>query len=384
MFFIGSFLIQKPEQWKQLLHKIFLSFCFLAVLGVVIYFLFPDFNIEMLKKVSHGIVPEYVITRMTSVFWTPVVFSSFMAVTLLYFIYRYLKLGKKSALYLITLTTFCLLMSVSRGAVLAVCLTIPLLFFLQKSLKGIGGVLLSILTSFALVWGSIYLMSYSVKKTKEDLIAQVKTSSSPPSTDIINDSAPPPSSNVENDSKPSPPQDDLQQKLYKLQDSLLEANKINKSPKKLFSWMVSSTEKTIQMEGEVTRVGLWKTSIKQLRNHPFGLGLGKAGHIAKRYENEQNKLQMGGAATDGWYLKLALETGVLGLLLYLTILVAVVVYWYKYYRKKGYDWVSLLFVIGVFVNIQNIVSNVNDFFLFSYFYWLVFGIFVQQIKLSNE
>lgn len=311
MYFIASFLELKKEMWWSLLHRIFLSILGLGVIGILLYFVFPGLNMYFLSQVSGEALPEYFIVRMTSVFWTPVVFSSFITVALIYFVYRYFETASRIFLLFIFICSFCLWMSVSRGAILAFITTFILLLVLRKKFRSVLMVLLSCTLSAATVF--IYTNNSSG----------------------------------------------------------------------FAKWLAASTAETFQMEQGVSRVELWRQSVELLKEHPQGLGLGKAGHIAKRYESERTHTPMGGAATDGWYLKHALEVGIPGLLIYLVILVLTVVFWFRYYRKHGYDRVSLLFTIGVFVNIQNIVSNVNDFYLFSYLYWLLFGIFVAHLKRSD-
>lgn len=124
----------------------------------------------------------------------------------------------------------------------------------------------------------------------------------------------------------------------------------------------------------INRLQLWINSLSIFVAHPMGLGLGRAGHVAVRFAKEY-KENISVYSTDGWYLKLANETGVIGLVSY------AVIFWMSFKmlyktRVKGNE-PMFFWILFVAVATQNIVSNVLDFYLFAQFYWLVIGLAVN-------
>jgi len=94
------------------IHQIFVVLSFVGLAGLIIYFLFYDVMINMILMTG-GEVGEYFITRMTSIFWTPVVFSTCMSAGFIYFLWKYLIKGENISLFHIAITWSCLLFSVS-------------------------------------------------------------------------------------------------------------------------------------------------------------------------------------------------------------------------------------------------------------------------------
>jgi len=138
----------------------------------------------------------------------------------------------------------------------------------------------------------------------------------------------------------------------------------------IINWTVKSTFETVSMEGNLSRVRLWDLSMKDFLNNPWGNGLGKAGHVAHRYLSQSDT----GASiysTDGWYLKLANETGIPGIVLFIVFIYG---YINSFLRIKPHSaFQKFCFIIFVFVMLQNIVSNVLDFNYFAPLFWLIIG-----------
>ena len=151
------------------------------------------------------------------------------------------------------------------------------------------------------------------------------------------------------------------------------------NPIEFGAWIIKSSKETVEMKEGVTRVDLWQKSNKNIYKYPFGLGLGNAGHVAARFHSKDNS-RVSTCSTDGWYLKLLLETGYIALAFYIAISLLVFWQWWRHFRKFGFDILTFIFVLGCAVNIQNIVSNVLDFYMFSYLYWFIFGIFILKLK----
>jgi hypothetical protein len=311
IYFIASFSMLNFVKIELSIQKVFSFFVWIGIIGMLLYFVFPTIQHYFLYEASNGIIAEYFIIRMTSVLWTPVVFSSIMAASILYYFYKYLVENKRIHLLHLAILFICLFLSVSRGAMIAITFGIVVLGFLKMDFKKLAVMILLEIATFSLV--GFYVSN----------------------------------------------------------------------PIEFGSWIVSSSKETVEMKKGVTRVDLWEKSNKDLLSHPFGLGLGKAGHVAARFHSKNDK-KASTSSTDGWYLKLMLETGYIALAFYFLIALFFALKWWNYFRKYGFDILTFIFVLGLVVNVQNLVSNVLDFYLFSYFYWFIIGIFVLKLKrISN-
>lgn len=117
-YFLVRFSPIKKDDFLQLINKLFTLFSFVGLLGIIIYFFFFDFMVDMIHKTGSG-VTEYFIPRMTSILWTPVVFGTFMSITFCYF---YFKLFQKNAsklnYFLLSIASFCTFFSLSRGSII--------------------------------------------------------------------------------------------------------------------------------------------------------------------------------------------------------------------------------------------------------------------------
>jgi len=153
-------------------------------------------------------------------------------------------------------------------------------------------------------------------------------------------------------------------------------NLINQ-PSEFFKWFWGSSVQTVSLEKGVTRVEMWKSGFENLKEHPFGRGLGMTGHIGTRFKNsETQKVDI--FSTDGWFLKLANETGLWGLFSYMVLTLAYIAVVIKRIIKKKDLLLFFLLLFFIVFNIQNIGSNVLDFYLFSYLFWLLMGVAVNQ------
>jgi len=313
----GSFYLLEKKDLVNVIDVVFKWFSVIAILGCIIYFGFYEFMTYMLFKVS-DVLPEYFIVRMTSLFWTPVVFGAFMSASFLYFVFKYFTTQNKINLIYITLFFFSLLMSLSRGAILVAFIGFVLLLLFSKKWK-----LLLVLAPLLMI-------------------------------------------------------------------TFLSVSFIVKTPTAFTKWILTSTIDTISMQEGNTRGDLNKDSFNDVFNNPFGRGIGKAGHVAERFSKEEKSLsenntnKLSTSSTDGWFLKLANETGLLGLALYLIFTTLIVVKFVKDSLKKEFGIEHFLFTILIIVNIQNLVSNVLDFYLFSNLYWFLIGSLVYTLKFKKE
>jgi hypothetical protein len=305
-YFIFSLSLFKFYSTEILIDKIFKFMVFIGFLGIVLYFIFPGVMFYFLNLVSDEI-GEYFIVRMTSVFWTPVLFGFLMSCSILYFCYRSFKVNSKIDYFYLTILFCALFFSVSRGALIASVLGILLLAILAKNWISFLKIVLLKIVVFIVV--SFYVSN----------------------------------------------------------------------PKDFAYWLFNSSKQTVSLTEGVTRVELWKQAFVTAKENPFGLGLGKAGHVAERFFNLQSK-NVSVTSTDGWFLKLLNETGFIGLIFYFGISTYIFIEWLKYIRKNSFDLVFYLGVIFIIANMTNLVSNVLDFYLFSYLYWLLLGVLVYNIK----
>jgi hypothetical protein len=310
LYFIFSMNLFQTYSLEKFLDKLFRFFVFIAFLGIILYFVFPKVQMYFLK-IANEQIQEYFIIRMTSIFWTPVVFGVFISTTILYYTFKNFQKRETINYFFLTILFVCLFLSVSRGAIIVLFLGILILTILSKNWK-------EFLRIFALEVLTFCVVSFYIS-----------------------------------------------------------------NPIEFFYWILKSSGETASMTEGVTRVELWLKSIEIAKQHPFGLGLGKAGHVAERFFSE-NSESVSRASTDGWFLKLLNETGFIGLIFYLLISLLLFIQSIRYFLRNKFDLVSFLLTILIVVNIQNLVSNVNDFFLFSNLFWILIGILMLKLKSEQK
>jgi O-antigen ligase len=306
MFFYFIFRFCSSEIINDTLKIIFNWFLIIGIAGIILYVFFYEQMMYMIQ-LSQEEAATYFVVRMSSVFWTPVVFSVFAASAFLYFSFLYLTKAKWHHLLFMAILAFCILMSISRGTIIATLIAFILLSLLIRNWKRSLHSLLIIITVYFIA--AFYIAT----------------------------------------------------------------------PSEFFNWLLYSTMDTMSFKKGLTRVDLWTNAIANFREHPLGYGMGKAGHVATRFFSE-NSTEADVYSTDGWFLKLANETGIWGLLSYLFLAIS---YFYLYIKNKillqKANLLVFLFCVFVMVNIQNIVSNVLDFYLFSFLFWTLFGASVKLL-----
>ncbi len=303
---IGFYFLARLFQYQNVLlsrkivHNVFMIFALLAMIGLVLYFIFPQVN-EKLNAMSGNIVSEYFIQRMGSLYLTPVVFATVMAFSAIYFYQRYLIDNSKKDLLLLLLVWVCLLLSVSRGPIMSFGVAFIVLSLIYKKyilsfFAGIGMLLTAICISFYATGNLNFLL-----------------------------------------------------------------------------WLFKSSAQTVGMKKDVTRVNFWETSINDFMAQPWGYGLGKAGHVAHRHLMDVPNVKASLYSTDGWFLKMACENGVLGLTSYLILSIFLLILLVKHIRIATNEMIILALGLFIIVNIQSIFSNTLDFHPLIAFYWLIIG-----------
>lgn len=308
-YFVGSYYWDKKVDFDKLFHGFFKLLVFVAIIGFIIYFFFPEIHVYFHKIMTDKpIVMAFKgFVRMTSIFWTPVVFAMIMLSAFCYWTYHYLKTGNLFTLLFSLITINAVFFSVSRGPMIASFFVLMILLFLGKNRKFklilVGFIL------FELVIFYLFVPQFS----------------------------------------------------------------------QLMEWVFISSRQTVGLDSNNTRVGLWADVINSIEHNPMGLGLGKAGHTAVQLF-PPNTPGVSFSSTDGWYFKLMIETGIPALIMYLGIALMFFIRMIQYIRKQAFDFVSVIFTVFVAAGLVNIVSNALDFYLFSYLYWFLLGLFVFKLK----
>jgi O-antigen ligase len=138
---------------------------------------------------------------------------------------------------------------------------------------------------------------------------------------------------------------------------------------------VIADEDTAQVTGiKNSRAKFWALSLRSFSKKPQGYGLGKAGHVANNNKKIFKDAKDASIySTDGWYLKLINETGIWGGISYLILFIVIIVSSLKHFKEIKSVLSLYIFVIILIVAIQNIMSNVLDFYSFPIFYWMLIG-----------
>ncbi len=308
-YFVCSFYWDRQVDIEKLFHRIFKTLVLVAVIGFLIYFMFPQVQFYFNKLVTNEPVamafPGFV--RMTSIFWTPVVFAMLMLAAFCYWTYRYFKNGSSWELIYMLITVNAVFFSVSRGPMIASSIAFVLFLILGKNLR------------FKLIASGVILLEVLI--------------------------------------------------FYLFVPQFTE----------LMEWVFVSSKQTVSLESTNSRVSLWTDVIHSIKYNPMGLGLGKAGHVAVQLF-PPNTPGVSQASTDGWYFKLMIETGIPALILYLSMSLVFFISMIRYQIRNGLGFVSVIFAVLIVTGLVNLVSNALDFYMFSYLYWFLIGIFVFKLK----
>ncbi len=126
-------------------------FCILAIFGLVLYFVFPDLMMFFIIK-SGGTITKYIILRMTSILWTPVVFGYIMSIGAIYSYFRICTKNSLTDYIMFCIYWLCLFYTVSRGPIASFLIGFILvtIFYSPKWKK-------SVVTTFLIIL--IYMMN---------------------------------------------------------------------------------------------------------------------------------------------------------------------------------------------------------------------------------
>lgn len=311
-YFVCSYYWDKKADIERIFHRLFQVLVLAAVIGFIIYFFLPGVGLYFHKLTTDKPVAMAFVgfVRMTSIFWTPVVFAMLMLSAFCYWTYRYLKTGNVLELIFSIITINAVFLSASRGPMIASFVAFVLLLCFSKIRK------------FKLLIAGVFFCELLV--------------------------------------------------LYLFVGQFTE----------LMEWVFISSKQTASLEASNSRVSLWADVMHSVQHNPMGLGLGKAGHTAVQLF-PPNTPGVSFASTDGWYFKLMIETGIPALVFYLVVSLIFFISMIRYIRRTGLDFVSVIFAVFVVTGLVNMVSNALDFYMFSYLYWFLLGLFVFKLKQEN-
>jgi hypothetical protein len=139
----------------------------------------------------------------------------------------------------------------------------------------------------------------------------------------------------------------------------------------------NTLNKTLE-EGNQQRQGQFDGVLDNLPSHPFGNGLGKAGHVGERFSTDGMTPAGYPHITDGWYLKLLAEGGVMLFVAFMLFLVALLAVLARGATKardpQRRALLSALLGIYVATVVQAVVSNVWDLYFLSQLLWFLAGL----------
>lgn len=144
IYFIGR-LAMNENCGQVLLKHLMYVISGISVVGLLLYFPFHYVYIYIIGLLHDYEFEHQMVPRMTSLFYTPLVFSSVVAISSLYFLILFQKNKKRSDLILFIINCVCLILSISRGAILAFMIVTPVLIFLLKDFKRILFPILSVI-----------------------------------------------------------------------------------------------------------------------------------------------------------------------------------------------------------------------------------------------
>lgn len=134
-YYVGRFFWeQKRGLIFQSLNTLFYSYIGLAIAGLILYFVFPDYQNRLILATGN-LVGEYFIVRMVSLVLTPILFALLLVFSCFYFYDKIMKVNDWKNYLIFWLLWLCLALSVSRGATLAFFISFIFMSFVYKKPK---------------------------------------------------------------------------------------------------------------------------------------------------------------------------------------------------------------------------------------------------------
>lgn len=309
------FRILTSNEIKQLLYILMWWLFGLSLVANLLYLLSQD---VFLKIYVFFDIPtwEYIILRLSFLIWSPVVFGSLMSMGLLLSLFFVQKPLTRILLLMFFSTSLTLTMS--RGAILSIMMALIFIAFVSKKLR------ITSLTYLGIFIVIFFLLSFVLTQSL-DLPTWTFSSSK-----------------------------------QLVQGSSRETRDVS------YSQIIHDVHHSIIYPNENT----FFTREKIL----FGSGFGTAGHVGLRY-HEKHRLYLYKATMDGYYLKIYVETGLIGLVIFFLCMGYLFIWFMRLFlREKNLSYL-LPAVLLFYTLAQNLVSNTMDFYFYSYLFWAILGSF---------
>jgi O-antigen ligase len=128
-------------------------------------------------------------------------------------------------------------------------------------------------------------------------------------------------------------------------------------------------------ESSIGHLVEWLAGLEAMVNNPLGLGLGSSGRISA--------LQGTNVGGENQFIIIGVQTGFIGMLIYLAIYISTVVQsiqWYPKLRGKEQKiaLVVILAKLGLFIPL--FTTNLEAYIYVSYLLWIFNGLFVQVME----
>lgn len=121
------------------------------------------------------------------------------------------------------------------------------------------------------------------------------------------------------------------------------------------------------------RVSAAMEALKQLKDNPWGYGLGMATTAQMKYGNISNI-----STIDGFYMKSIIETGIFGLIYVCTFVIWLLERSFWSYRRIKNEAGALAILVVIGFLLQSVGSNTFDFVCTAPWIWIILGIAVKE------
>lgn len=141
----------------------------------------------------------------------------------------------------------------------------------------------------------------------------------------------------------------------------------------------------------VSRVTLWKTGLYMYKDNPvLGVGMGNYYTRYKEFVTKYPELDIGHDAysVHNSYIKVAAETGTIGILAFISIYIAYFLYLIRLYFKQN-DELGKVVAAGIFVGsvtfmVQNLSNNLIFIPQLNIIFWLVGGLAIAFLHMNQQ
>ena len=376
--FYFAFRLLSHEEIKSLFISLTYFLLIFATLAILLYLFFPTLYFSIHHKLNLP-YDEYFIPRLFFLIWSPVVMGSLMFLGFLLTIFLIRSFFRWISLIIFSVAITC---TVSRGAILGLLITLTFIFIFFKNyrLKVFYSLIIFLVTLSVLslyFTSSLKLFTWPIYSTLSLVtsISQEKRASLYHDNfsylyNSLQDSSDKKNHSAEVKATPnnsSSLNNNLQDSSDKKNHSAEVKATPNNSSSLNNSLQDSSDKKNHSAEVKAT-----------LNDLLFGHGFGKGGHIAYRFLQNDSSSNIFIKSTDCYYLKILIETGLIGLLVFF-IVWSWIFFWMTKHSLKTLLPLNILSTSTLlFVLLQNLVSNTMDFYFFAHLFWASLGSFKMK------